>query len=62
VASAFGPWQGDHGFVPHLISTMQVALAWLLERSPNILLIPGTSASRIFARIFSLRCFRLLLK
>jgi pyridoxine 4-dehydrogenase len=23
---------------------MQVALAWLLERSPNILLIPGTSS------------------
>jgi aryl-alcohol dehydrogenase-like predicted oxidoreductase len=23
---------------------MQVALAWLLHRSPNILLIPGTSA------------------
>ena len=25
-------------------STMQVALAWLLHRSPNILLIPGTSS------------------
>jgi len=24
---------------------MQVALAWLLERSPNILLIPGTSST-----------------
>jgi pyridoxine 4-dehydrogenase len=23
---------------------MQVALAWLLQRSPNILLIPGTSS------------------
>ena len=23
---------------------MQVALAWLLERAPNILLIPGTSS------------------
>jgi aryl-alcohol dehydrogenase-like predicted oxidoreductase len=23
---------------------MQVALAWLLQRAPNILLIPGTSA------------------
>ena len=23
---------------------MQVALAWLLERSPNMLLIPGTSS------------------
>jgi pyridoxine 4-dehydrogenase len=23
---------------------MQVALGWLLQRSPNILLIPGTSA------------------
>ncbi len=25
-------------------SPMQVALAWLLRRSPNILLIPGTSS------------------
>jgi len=25
-------------------SRMQVALAWLLQRSPNILLIPGTSS------------------
>jgi aryl-alcohol dehydrogenase-like predicted oxidoreductase len=25
-------------------ASMQVALAWLLQRSPNILLIPGTSA------------------
>jgi pyridoxine 4-dehydrogenase len=25
---------------------MQVALAWLLRRSPNILLIPGTSSVR----------------
>lgn len=25
---------------------MQVALAWLLRRSPNILLIPGTSSSQ----------------
>jgi pyridoxine 4-dehydrogenase len=24
---------------------MQVALAWLLQRSPNILLIPGTSST-----------------
>ncbi len=24
---------------------MSVALAWLLQRSPNILLIPGTSSS-----------------
>jgi aryl-alcohol dehydrogenase-like predicted oxidoreductase len=24
---------------------MQVALAWLLQRAPNILLIPGTSSS-----------------
>jgi pyridoxine 4-dehydrogenase len=29
----------------HLVATpMQVALAWLLERSPNILVIPGTSS------------------
>ncbi len=26
------------------VSSMQLALAWLLERSPNILLIPGTSS------------------
>jgi len=25
---------------------MQVALAWLLHRSPNILLIPGTSSTQ----------------
>jgi aryl-alcohol dehydrogenase-like predicted oxidoreductase len=25
---------------------MQVALAWLLQRAPNILLIPGTSSLR----------------
>jgi aryl-alcohol dehydrogenase-like predicted oxidoreductase len=25
-------------------TSMQVALAWLLRRSPNILLIPGTSS------------------
>jgi hypothetical protein len=29
---------------------MQVALAWLLQRAPNILLIPGTSSCRTFAR------------
>jgi aryl-alcohol dehydrogenase-like predicted oxidoreductase len=28
----------------HSVSSMQVALAWLLQRSPNILLIPGTSS------------------
>jgi pyridoxine 4-dehydrogenase len=26
------------------VTAMQVALAWLLHRSPNILLIPGTSS------------------
>jgi aryl-alcohol dehydrogenase-like predicted oxidoreductase len=26
------------------VTPMQVALAWLLQRSPNILLIPGTSS------------------
>jgi aryl-alcohol dehydrogenase-like predicted oxidoreductase len=25
---------------------MQVALAWLLQRAPNILLIPGTSSAK----------------
>ena len=27
-------------------TTMQVALAWLLQRAPNILLIPGTASNR----------------
>jgi aryl-alcohol dehydrogenase-like predicted oxidoreductase len=26
------------------VTPMQLALAWLLQRSPNILLIPGTSS------------------
>jgi pyridoxine 4-dehydrogenase len=26
------------------VTSMQVALAWLLHRAPNILLIPGTSS------------------
>jgi aryl-alcohol dehydrogenase-like predicted oxidoreductase len=26
------------------VTSMQLALAWLLQRSPNILLIPGTSS------------------
>jgi pyridoxine 4-dehydrogenase len=30
--------------VQHGVTTMQVALAWLFQRSPNILLIPGTSS------------------
>ncbi|MGH8278949.1 MAG: aldo/keto reductase family oxidoreductase [Gammaproteobacteria bacterium] len=30
------------------VSPMQVALAWLLQRSPNILLIPGTSSLEHF--------------
>ena len=29
----------------HGLSPMQLALAWLLARSPNILLIPGTSST-----------------
>jgi aryl-alcohol dehydrogenase-like predicted oxidoreductase len=28
----------------HNATTAQIALAWLLKRSPNILLIPGTSS------------------
>lgn len=27
-----------------IVTPMQIALAWLLQRSPNILLIPGTSS------------------
>ncbi|CAK8743035.1 hypothetical protein SODG_006226 [Sodalis praecaptivus] len=31
---------------------MQVALAWLLQRAPNILLIPGTSSPCIYRKIW----------
>lgn len=53
---AYVPWFPLGGFTPLQSSTlsdvasqldvtpMQVALAWLLHRSPNILLIPGTSS------------------
>ena len=43
----FSPLQSDHlsEAASRLHATpMQVALAWLLQRSPNILLIPGTSS------------------
>jgi pyridoxine 4-dehydrogenase len=43
----FSPLQSDalSGVAARLDATpMQVALAWLLQRSPNILLIPGTSS------------------
>jgi aryl-alcohol dehydrogenase-like predicted oxidoreductase len=43
----FSPLQSDtlSGIATRLDATpMQVALAWLLHRSPNILLIPGTSS------------------
>ncbi|WP_432967270.1 oxidoreductase [Dactylosporangium sp. CA-233914] len=43
----FSPLQSETlaGVAEHLQSTpLSVALAWLLQRSPNILLIPGTSA------------------
>jgi aryl-alcohol dehydrogenase-like predicted oxidoreductase len=43
----FSPLQSDDlaEIAADLDSTpMQVALAWLLQRSPNILLIPGTSS------------------
>jgi pyridoxine 4-dehydrogenase len=43
----FSPLQSDalNSVAEQLDATpMQVALAWLLERSPNILLIPGTSS------------------
>ena len=43
----FSPLQSDAltGVAAELGATpMQVALAWLLRRSPNILLIPGTSS------------------
>ena len=38
---------------------MQIALAWLLHRAPNILLIPGTSRSSISGRISMLRALQL---
>ncbi len=34
----------DAAAVSLKVTPMQVALAWLLQRSPNILLIPGTSS------------------
>ena len=43
----FSPLQSDElsGIAKEIGATpMQVALAWLLQRSPNILLIPGTSS------------------
>ena len=43
----FSPLQSDElsGIAVEIGATaMQVALAWLLQRSPNILLIPGTSS------------------
>ena len=43
----FSPLQSEElgGIAAELGATpMQVALAWLLQRSPNILLIPGTSS------------------
>ena len=39
-SSALDPVAADIGASP-----MQVALAWLLQRSPNVLLIPGTSSA-----------------
>ena len=38
---------------------MQVALAWLLQRSPNILLIPGTSSVRHLRENLSAAAIRL---
>ena len=35
----------DRVAAPMHVTPMQVALAWLLQRSPNILLIPGTSST-----------------
>jgi pyridoxine 4-dehydrogenase len=43
----FSPLQADalsHAARQCNATPMQVALAWLLQRSPNILLIPGTSS------------------
>jgi aryl-alcohol dehydrogenase-like predicted oxidoreductase len=43
----FTPLQSDHlasAAAAVGATTMQVALAWLLQRAPNILLIPGTSS------------------
>jgi aryl-alcohol dehydrogenase-like predicted oxidoreductase len=43
----FSPLQSDalNGVAADLgVTSMQIALAWLLHRSPNILLIPGTSS------------------
>src|SRR6201998_1100189 len=51
----FFPWGGftplqssmlDTAAASHKVTPMQLALAWLLHRSPNILLIPGTSSRK----------------
>ena len=47
----FSPLQSDtlSEVASRLVATpMQVALAWLLQRSPNILVIPGTSSVKHF--------------
>jgi len=36
----------DTAAASHKVTPMQLALAWLLHRSPNILLIPGTSSRK----------------
>ena len=36
----------------HNTSTFQVALAWLLQRSPVMLPIPGTSSSRTWKKMW----------
>ncbi len=43
----FSPLQSSalSAVAARLNATMAVALAWLLQRSPNILLIPGTSSA-----------------
>jgi hypothetical protein len=40
----FRPGRGCHDAIRLEATPMQVALAWLLHRAPNILLIPGTSS------------------
>jgi aryl-alcohol dehydrogenase-like predicted oxidoreductase len=37
-------WALDAAAASLHVSPMQIALAWLLQRSPNMLLIPGTSS------------------
>lgn len=43
----------------HRVSTAQIALAWLLARSPNILLIPRTGSQAHLEESIAAGCLRI---